>query len=62
MACQLEVPALMKGRHVYVWAPLTDCSEDDGPVGRYTCAETQLSNGRVQASCELERDVNGAMR
>ncbi|MDB4987417.1 MAG: hypothetical protein JWN04_2595 [Myxococcaceae bacterium] len=58
MGCELDVDALTKGQHVYVWMPLTDCREDSSDaLGTYTCAESTVSNGRVTASCELEEDA-----
>jgi hypothetical protein len=52
LTCQLDVDALMRGHHVYVWAHLIGCNEDD-PLGTYTCVATPRTGGRVEASCEL---------
>ena len=54
--CRLDVELLQRGQHVYIWADVLTC-EDDPVLGAYACFEEETRDGRVQATCELERDI-----
>ena len=41
---------------MYVWVDMFTC-DDDPVIGAYACFETRTRDGRLQASCELERDI-----